>query len=64
MRGEGRRGAYDVIEMLLAGATAVQVGSQNLVDPWACEKIIDELPRVLTELGYEKITDVIGRVHG
>ncbi len=56
--------AYDVIEMMLAGATAIQVGSQNLVDPWACEKIIDELPKVLTELGYEKITDVIGRAHG
>ncbi len=56
--------ARDVIEMMMAGATAVQVGSQNLVDPWACEKIIDELPEVLNELGYENINQIIGRVHG
>lgn len=60
----GITNAYDVIEMMLAGATAVQIGSQNLIDPWACEKIIDELPKVLNELGYQNINEVIGRVHG
>lgn len=60
----GITNAYDVVEMMLAGATAVQIGSQNLIDPWACEKIIDELPEVLNELGYQNINEVIGRVHG
>ncbi len=60
----GITSARDVVEMMMAGATAVQVGSQNLVDPWACEKIIDELPSVLTELGYNDINEIIGRVHG
>ncbi len=60
----GITNAYDVVEMMMAGATAVQVGSQNLVDPWACEKIIDELPQVLSELGYNSISEIIGRIHG
>ncbi len=60
----GVTNAHDVIEMMMAGATAVQVGSQNLIDPWACEKIIDELPSLLKELGYEDINEVIGRAHG
>lgn len=55
--------ADDVIEMLSAGATAVQVGAQNLVDPWACEKIVDELPGKLAEYGVSKISDIIGRAH-
>lgn len=60
----GITNASDVIEMMMAGAVAVQVGSQNLVDPWACEKIIDELPELLTNLGYKDINEVIGRAHG
>lgn len=54
--------AKDVIEMMMAGATAVQVGAANLVDPFACKKIIEELPQVCSELGIEKISDIIGEV--
>lgn len=54
--------AKDVIEMMMAGATAVQVGAANLVDPFACKKIIEELPQVCSELGIEKISDIIGVV--
>ena len=56
--------AEDVIEMMMAGASAVQVGAQNLVDPYACPKIIERLPILCTELGIEKITDIIGKAHG
>jgi len=51
----------DVIEMMSAGATAVQVGSANLRDPMACPKIISELPGLLDKIRAEKITDIIGR---
>ena len=54
--------AKDVIEMMMAGATAVQVGAANLVDPFACKKIIEDLPQVCSELGIEKISDIIGVV--
>lgn len=54
--------AKDVIEMMMAGATAVQVGAANLVDPFACKKIIEELPQICSELGIEKISDIIGVV--
>lgn len=54
--------AYDVIEMMLAGASAVQVGSENLVDPYACQKIIEDLPRVMKELNIEDLNDIIGGV--
>ena len=56
----GTSSAEDVIEMLLAGASAVQVGAANLVDPWACEKIIDRLPVLCNDLGIEKLEDIIG----
>ena len=56
----GIRNAYDVVEMMLAGASAVQVGSENLVDPYACQKIIEDLPRVMEELGIEDLNDIIG----
>lgn len=52
--------AEDVIEMMMAGATAVQVGAANLVDPYACKKIIEALPCVCEKLGIEKISDIIG----
>ena len=55
--------AEDVIEMMLAGATAVQVGAANLVDPFACKKIIEELPRVMEKYGIENLTDIIGGSH-
>ena len=55
--------ADDVLEMLSAGASAVQIGAQNLVDPWACEHIIDELPIKMREYGIERLTDIIGRAH-
>lgn len=54
--------ARDVIEMMMAGATAVQVGAANLVDPFACKKIIEDMPGVCEDLGIEKISDIIGVV--
>ena len=55
--------AEDVAEMLLAGATAVQVGAANLVDPMACKKIIGDLPGVLERLGVNDINELIGGAH-
>ena len=52
--------AEDVIEMMLAGAAAVQVGAANLVRPMACKEIIEQLPAVMDRLGIEKLQDVIG----
>ncbi len=54
--------ARDVIEMMLAGATAVQVGAQNLVDPYACKRIIEDLPLEMSKLGIESLQDIIGGV--
>ena len=59
----GVSSARDVIELMYAGATAVQVGAANLVDPYACPKIIEELPKLCAELGIEKLTDIIGKAH-
>ena len=53
--------AEDVLEFLNAGASAVEVGAQNFVDPYCCPKIIKDLPRVLEKYGYESITQAIGR---
>lgn len=58
----GVASAQDVVEMMMAGATAVQVGAENLIDPYACKKIIEELPKVCEDLGIEKISDIIGVV--
>ncbi len=55
--------AEDVIEMMLAGATAVQVGAENLVNPYACRDIIEDLPRVMEKYGINKLTDIIGGAH-
>ncbi len=55
--------AEDVIEMMLAGATAVQVGAANLVDPYACKKIIDNLPQVMQKYGINSLTEIIGGAH-
>ena len=54
--------AEDVIEMMLAGATAVEVGAANLVDPYACEKIIRDLPAVMDRYGITNLNDIIGGV--
>ncbi len=55
--------AEDVIEMMLAGATAVEVGAENLVNPYACRDIIEDLPRVMQKYGINKLTDIIGGAH-
>ncbi len=52
--------AEDVIEMMLAGATAVQIGAQNLVDPFVCPNIINELPRVMQKYGISSLEEIIG----
>ena len=54
--------AKDVIEMMMAGATAVQVGAANLVNPYVCKDIIEQLPSECEKLGIEKISDIIGVV--
>ena len=54
--------ARDVIEMMMAGASAVQVGAANLVNPYACKEIIEDLPKLMEELGIEKLEDIIGIV--
>ncbi len=61
--GGGVSSAEDVIEMMLAGASAVQIGAQNLVDPMACPKIIEELPRVMEKYGIKNLKDIIGGAH-
>ena len=55
--------AEDVIEMMLAGATAVEVGAANLVNPYACKEIIEDLPNVMEKYKIEKLTDIIGKAH-
>ena len=54
--------ARDVIEMMMAGATAVEVGAANLVDPFACQKIVDDLPAEMAKYGIENLSDIIGAV--
>ncbi len=58
----GVSSAEDVIEMMLAGATAVEVGAANLVDPFACKNIVEELPRVMDKYGITSLKDIIGGV--
>lgn len=55
--------AEDVCEMMMAGATAVEVGAANLVDPLACPTIISALPDVCSNLGFDKISDLTGIAH-
>ena len=55
--------AEDVIEMMLAGATAVEVGAANLVNPYACKEIIEDLPKVMEKYKIEKLSDIIGKAH-
>ncbi|MFC0558670.1 dihydroorotate dehydrogenase [Halalkalibacter alkalisediminis] len=56
----GVQTAEDVVEFMLAGASAVAVGTANFTDPFVCPTIIDELPGLLDELGVDKVTDLIG----
>lgn len=56
----GVSSAEDVIEMMLAGATAVEVGTANLIDPEASKKIIEELPEKMSEYGIESLERIIG----
>jgi dihydroorotate dehydrogenase (NAD+) catalytic subunit len=55
--------AEDVIEMMLAGATAVQVGAANLVNPYACKEIIENLPKVMEKYKINSLKDIIGVAH-
>ena len=55
--------AEDVIELMLAGAAAVGVGAANLVEPYACKTIIEDLPAVMERYGMENLTEIIGGAH-
>ena len=59
----GVSSAEDVIEMMMAGATAVEVGAANLVDPYASKKIVENLPVVMEKYGIERLPDIIGAAH-
>ena len=59
----GVASARDVVEMMLAGATAVEIGAANLVDPWACPKILAELPEVMAQYGITSLREIIGGAH-
>lgn len=56
----GVSSAEDVIEMMLAGATAVEIGAENLINPYACSKIVDALPGVMDKYGITELKDIIG----
>ncbi len=53
--------AEDVLELMLAGATAVEVGAANLVDPFASKKIVEDLPRAMQKYGIESLSEIIGK---
>ena len=59
----GIASAEDVIEIMLAGACAVEVGAQNLVNPYASRDIINDLPRVMEKYGINNLKDIIGGAH-
>lgn len=59
----GVESAEDVVEMMLAGASAVEVGAANLVDPFACKRIIDALPETMKKYNIENLKDIIGGAH-
>lgn len=54
--------AEDVIEMMMAGASAVQIGAANLRNPFVCKEIIEQLPATMERLGIERLSDIIGIV--
>lgn len=59
----GASTAGDVCELMMAGASAVEVGAANLKDPWACKKIVEDLPAVCRRLGVSRISDLTGAAH-
>ncbi len=59
----GIESAEDVIEFMLAGASAVEVGAANLSEPYACRDIVESLPAVMEKYGIEKLSDIIGGAH-
>ena len=59
----GVSSARDVIEMMLAGATAVQVGAANLINPYVCKEIIEQLPQEMEKLGIASLKEIIGGAH-
>lgn len=59
----GIRSASDVIEMMLAGATAVQVGAANLTDPYVCRDIVNELPDMMKKYNITNLSDLVGGAH-
>ena len=59
----GVQSAEDVIEFMLAGATAVEVGAENLVNPYACRDIIEALPAAMEKYGIASLTEIIGAAH-
>ena len=59
----GVSSAEDVLEMMLAGATVVEVGAANLVDPYACRRIVEDLPRVMRQYHINDLNDIIGGAH-
>ncbi|PSM51773.1 dihydroorotate dehydrogenase 1B, catalytic subunit [Campylobacter blaseri] len=59
----GVMNAKDVVEMMYAGASAVQIGSANCINPYACKNIIESLPLLLEELSIKNIKDIIGKAH-
>ena len=60
----GVRSAEDVIEMMLAGATAVEIGAANLVNPFACRDIIENLPAVMDRYQINNLREITGGAHG
>ena len=58
----GVSSAEDVLEMMMAGATAVEVGAANLVDPYICRDIVRDLPRVMEKYRVENLSDIVGGV--
>ena len=55
--------ARDVIEMMMAGASAVEIGAANLVEPFACRQIVADLPRVMQKYNINDLNDIIGGAH-
>ena len=59
----GVSSAEDVIEMMLAGATAVGVGAANLKNPFICKQMVETLPDIMLQYGIENLKDIIGEAH-
>ena len=57
----GVSNAYEVVEMMYAGASLVMIGAENLINPYACKDIIENLPKVMDEYNIENLSDIIGR---